>query len=44
MLLHYTPPFMWDRLLGFWSDRAMRGVEKVEDGTYCRTVEIDDPT
>lgn len=44
MLLHYTPPFGWDRLLGFWSDRAMRGVEKVEDSAYSRTVEIDDPT
>ncbi len=43
MLLHYTPPFRWDRLLGFWSDRAMRGVEKVEDSAYSRTVEIDDP-
>ena len=41
MLLHYTPPYRWEELLRFWGDRAMRGVEKVEDHSYCRTVEME---
>ncbi len=39
--LGYRPPFDWAALLGFLALRAIPGVEKIEDGQYRRTIEID---
>ncbi len=36
--LGYRPPYMWKQILDFLSQRAIQGVEKVEDGEYYRTV------
>lgn len=38
--LNYRPPFDWDRLLGFLSQRAVPNVEAVHDGKYLRTVHV----
>lgn len=38
--LGYRPPYQWDRMLDFLAVRAIPGVEKVENGTYMRTVQI----
>ena len=35
--LTYRPPYDWDAMLGFFSARAIPGVELVEDGKYYRT-------
>jgi AraC family transcriptional regulator of adaptative response / DNA-3-methyladenine glycosylase II len=37
--LSYRPPFDWDGLLSFLELRAIPGVERVEGGTYWRTLE-----
>lgn len=39
--LPYCTPFDWSSLIRFLSARATPGVEAVEDGFYCRTIEID---
>jgi AraC family transcriptional regulator of adaptative response / DNA-3-methyladenine glycosylase II len=38
--LHFRPPFHWDGLLDFLSQRAIPGVEAVESGTYRRTISL----
>jgi AraC family transcriptional regulator of adaptative response / DNA-3-methyladenine glycosylase II len=38
--LAYRPPFDWDGLLRFLGARAMRGVERVENDAYLRTVRL----
>jgi len=38
--LAYRPPFDWDGLLEFLRVRALTGVERVEEGTYLRTVRL----
>lgn len=38
--LDYRPPFDWQHLLGFLGDRAMHGIERVEDDTYYRVVSV----
>jgi AraC family transcriptional regulator of adaptative response / DNA-3-methyladenine glycosylase II len=40
--LSYRPPFDWTGLLRFLGARAMRGVERVEDDAYLRTVRLGD--
>lgn len=40
--LAYQPPFDWDRLLGYFSARAVEGVEAVVDNSYCRAVAVRD--
>ena len=40
LLLAYRPPFAWDGLLSFLSDRAVPGVEGVGEGAYRRTAAI----
>ncbi len=40
MRLDYRPPFDWEALLGFIGERAIPGVESVENGVYRRTVRI----
>ncbi len=39
LLLPYRQPYDWRTLLGFFSDRAIPGVERIADGVYQRTVE-----
>ncbi|MEX2649994.1 MAG: AlkA N-terminal domain-containing protein [Alphaproteobacteria bacterium] len=36
--LGYVPPFGWSELLGFLGERAVPGVESVDDGSYRRTL------
>jgi AraC family transcriptional regulator, regulatory protein of adaptative response / DNA-3-methyladenine glycosylase II len=36
--LHYRPPYNWTRALDYLAARAIRGVETVEDGRYCRSI------
>jgi AraC family transcriptional regulator of adaptative response / DNA-3-methyladenine glycosylase II len=38
--LNYRPPFDWDRLLGFLSQRVVPHVEDVQYGKYRRTVHL----
>ncbi|HTV43521.1 MAG TPA: DNA-3-methyladenine glycosylase 2 [Candidatus Sulfotelmatobacter sp.] len=38
--LNYRPPFDWDRLLRFLSQRVIPHVEAVQDGKYFRTVQL----
>jgi len=40
--LGYRPPYEWQRLLDFLSQRAIRGVEAIRDGEYRRTVRLAD--
>ncbi len=42
--LPYQPPFQWGRLLDFFERRAIEGVEKVQNQTYYRTVQLGDPS
>jgi AraC family transcriptional regulator of adaptative response / DNA-3-methyladenine glycosylase II len=44
LLLRYKPPYDWDSILRFFAQRAVPGVEVVEDGKYFRTVEINGQT
>jgi AraC family transcriptional regulator, regulatory protein of adaptative response / DNA-3-methyladenine glycosylase II len=39
--LGYKPPYDWDAILGFLSQRAIEGVEIVANGCYRRTVAIE---
>lgn len=39
--LAYRPPLAWDRLLAYLDGRATPGVERVDGGTYSRTVYLD---
>ena len=39
--LGYRPPFDWQALLGFLALRAIPRVERIEDGAYHRTIEMD---
>jgi AraC family transcriptional regulator, regulatory protein of adaptative response / DNA-3-methyladenine glycosylase II len=38
--LRYRPPFDWDALVGFFSTRAIAGVEYVENGIYRRSIVV----
>ncbi len=38
LLLSYRPPFDWVSLLAFLSRRALKGVERVDEVSYARTV------
>jgi AraC family transcriptional regulator of adaptative response / DNA-3-methyladenine glycosylase II len=38
--LHFRPPFHWEGLLDFLSQRAVPGVEAVESGIYRRTISL----
>lgn len=40
--LGYHPPYRWEEILNFLSQRAIAGVEKVADGKYMRTVRLAD--
>ena len=42
--VRYRPPYEWDSMLRFLADRAIPGVEVVENGRYFRTVEMDGKT
>ena len=39
--LRYRPPYDWDSMLNFLHDRAIPGVEMVENHRYLRTVAMD---
>jgi AraC family transcriptional regulator of adaptative response / DNA-3-methyladenine glycosylase II len=39
--LRYRSPYDWDSILGHLQNRAIPGVEVIENGSYLRTVEID---
>ena len=39
--LPYTPPYDWDAMCAFLAERAIPGVESVEDGVYRRTISLD---
>lgn len=39
--LPYTPPYDWDAMSAFLGERAIPGVESVEDGIYRRTISQD---
>jgi AraC family transcriptional regulator, regulatory protein of adaptative response / DNA-3-methyladenine glycosylase II len=39
--LRYRPPYDWDSLLTFFSERAIPGLEVVANGRYLRTVSMD---
>ena len=41
MRLPFQPPYDWDGMLRFFADRAVPGVESVEDGAYRRTISLD---
>jgi AraC family transcriptional regulator of adaptative response / DNA-3-methyladenine glycosylase II len=41
MRLPFQPPFDWDGTAGFLADRAVPGVESVEDRVYRRTISLD---
>ncbi|MEZ4238472.1 MAG: AlkA N-terminal domain-containing protein [Myxococcota bacterium] len=41
VLLRYRPPFDWDAALAHLAGRAVDGVERVEGGTWQRTVLLD---
>ena len=40
--LSYRPPYDWGQVLAFLADRAIPGVERVEDGVYRRTIALRD--
>ncbi|HSO19696.1 MAG TPA: AlkA N-terminal domain-containing protein, partial [Desulfosarcina sp.] len=40
MRLNYRPPYDWDRMLAFFQDRAIPGVEHVADGVYRRSIRL----
>ncbi|WP_405069373.1 helix-turn-helix domain-containing protein [Kribbella sp. NBC_01510] len=39
--LPYTPPYDWDAMSAYLAERAIPGVESVEDGIYRRTIALD---
>lgn len=42
--LRYRPPYDWVAMLAFLAARAIAGVERVQDGVYCRTLRVDGQT
>jgi AraC family transcriptional regulator of adaptative response / DNA-3-methyladenine glycosylase II len=36
--LRYRPPYDWERMLAFWAERAVEGVESVVSGVYRRAL------
>ena len=38
LMLGYRPPYQWERMLDFLAQRAIPGVEAVNDDSYMRTV------
>jgi AraC family transcriptional regulator of adaptative response / DNA-3-methyladenine glycosylase II len=40
LLLRYQPPYDWPAMLEFLLQRAIPGVERVADGCYSRTIEL----
>lgn len=40
--LSYRPPYQWERLLAFFRERAIAGVEKVDSVSYQRTIYAND--
>ena len=40
--LGYRPPYCWGDILEFLANRAVESIEKIENGTYCRTVHLRD--
>jgi AraC family transcriptional regulator of adaptative response / DNA-3-methyladenine glycosylase II len=40
LALGYRPPYRWQEMLNFLADRAINGVDKIENGQYMRTVHI----
>jgi AraC family transcriptional regulator of adaptative response / DNA-3-methyladenine glycosylase II len=41
LLLPYQPPYDWPAMLDFLQRRAIPGIERVEDGWYSRTIQLD---
>jgi AraC family transcriptional regulator of adaptative response / DNA-3-methyladenine glycosylase II len=41
LLLRYQPPYDWPAMLEFLLRRAIPGIERVEDGCYSRTIQLD---
>jgi AraC family transcriptional regulator of adaptative response / DNA-3-methyladenine glycosylase II len=41
LLLRYQPPYDWRAMLEFLRQRAIPGMERVADGCYSRTLQID---
>lgn len=39
--LAYKPPYDWDAMMGYFADRAVAGVERVEAKRYARTLLVD---
>lgn len=42
--LRYRPPYDWPAMLAFLRPRAIEGVERVVNGTYRRTIQLDGMT
>ncbi|WP_410287387.1 AlkA N-terminal domain-containing protein [Desulfosarcina sp.] len=40
LTLSYRPPYDWDRMLAFFQERAIPGVEWAAGGTYRRTIRL----
>lgn len=38
--LHFRPPYHWQQVREFLALRAIRGVEKVSEDTYCRYISV----
>ena len=38
--LNYRPPYDWDRMLAFFRERVIPGVEHVDGGTYRRSIRL----
>jgi AraC family transcriptional regulator of adaptative response / DNA-3-methyladenine glycosylase II len=41
LLLRYQPPYDWPAMLEFLRQRAIPGMERVADGCYSRTIQLD---
>jgi AraC family transcriptional regulator, regulatory protein of adaptative response / DNA-3-methyladenine glycosylase II len=41
LLLRYQPPYDWPAMLAFLKLRAIAGIERVDENTYTRSVELD---
>lgn len=42
--LAYRPPYDWHSVLGYLRERAVPGVESINQGAYLRTIELDGET
>lgn len=40
LTLPYRPPYDWERMLAFFRERAIPGVEWADGATYCRTIRL----